>query len=405
MQAMSRFELDEDHITHSVWSERARIFNDRLVASVYLSPLGIGLVAWLQYLVAGWGHALLWAAMIGSVELLILFVGFHFKNNVRAQEDPRQWVNVLTACSGLLGLMWGLSVCFVWSEERFLLYITTICVLVGVSNICMVIMSPVRRAMWLFSMSIALPPLVQMAFTNNPVALQLAIGWIVMSIVQTRYAVELRRELIREIESSVRNVSLLGLLSHASREVATANAELDMKNLELQEAMEQLKQLVTFDQLTGTYSRRYILEELERQVSVSNRHDAPVSLIMFDLDHFKTINDTYGHEVGDRALREAAAAANAQLRDGDMLARIGGEEFLVLLPMTNREAASLLAERLRAKLAATSIDADGSKIVLPASFGVAELHSDEDFTTWFRRVDGALYQAKANGRNTLVVAQ
>ena len=235
-------------------------------------------------------------------------------------------------------------------------------------------------------------------------ALQIGVGWLAMLAVQVRYAGDMRRELLREIDSSVRNVALLGLLSHASREVATVNAELDLKNLALQDAMGQLNQLVTFDQLTGAYSRRFIFEELERQVSVSNRHDAPVSLIMLDLDHFKSINDTYGHAVGDRALREAAAAAGAQLRDGDMLARIGGEEFLVLLPMTRKDAAVLLAERLRATLASTHIAEGSHSIALPASFGVAELQPDEDFAAWFRRVDGALYQAKAHGRNTLVVA-
>lgn len=404
METISRFEPDEAQIADSVWSERARVFNDRLVASVFLSPLGIALVAWLVYLVAGWRSALLWSALIGSVELLILFVGFHFRHSIDAQEDPHRWVLALIGCCGLLGLMWGLSVWFVWSPDRFLFYIITLCVLVGVSNICMVIMSPVRRAMGLFSVAIFLPPLVQLAFTNNPVALQIGVGWIVMLAVQMRYAGELRRELIREIDSSVRNVALLSLLSHASREVATVNAELDLKNLELQDAMDQLNQLVTFDQLTGAYSRRFIFDELERQVSVSNRHDAPVSLIMFDLDHFKSINDTYGHAVGDQALREAASTARAQLRDGDMLARVGGEEFLVLLPMTGQDAAALLAERLRARLSSTSITEGGCTIALPASFGVAELLQDEDASAWFRRVDAALYRAKAHGRNRLVVA-
>jgi diguanylate cyclase (GGDEF)-like protein len=405
MEEVSRLELDEDQIASSVWSERARVFNDRLVASVFVSPLGIGLAAWLQYLVAGWERALMWAAMIGSVEVLILLIGSHFKRSAAAQENPSLWVNSLAVCSGLLGVMWGASVWFVWSEDRFLFYITSLCVLVGVSNICMVVMSPVRRAIGFFSIGIMLPPLVQMGFINNPIALQIGVGWVVMLIVQTRYAGELRRELIRQLDSSARNVALVGLLSRASLELSSVNAEMESKNTELHRTMEQLNQLVTFDQLTGAFSRRFILEELERQVSQSSRHAAPVSLIMFDLDHFKAVNDSYGHEVGDRALREASRAARAQLRDGDMLARIGGEEFLILLPMTNQDAATLLAERLRTTLAATSISEGGQDIFLPASFGVAELVANEDFTTWFRRVDSALYQAKANGRNTLVVAQ
>lgn len=404
MDAISRFEPDEEQIAHSVWQERARVINDRLVAGALLSPLGIGLTAWLQSQAVGWRQAMVWVALISAVELLVLFTSHYFKNNRRAQEDPTQWVQALIVCSGLLGLMWGLALWFVWSGQDFMHYITTLGVLVGVSNICMVIMSPVRRAMAAFSLAIMLPALVHLTVIDNPIALQIGVGWIVMLTVQMRYATELRDELIRQIDSSVRNVALLGLLSNASRELASVYSEMESKNAELHQAMGQLNQLVTFDQLTGAYSRRFILEELERQVSVSLRHGQPVSLIMFDLDYFKSINDTYGHAVGDRALLEAAAAAQHQLRDGDMLARIGGEEFLIVLPMTQREAAGLLAERLRVTLAATRVDTGNGEIVLPASFGVAELQSHEDFGAWFRRVDTALYQAKASGRNTLVLA-
>jgi diguanylate cyclase (GGDEF)-like protein len=144
------------------------------------------------------------------------------------------------------------------------------------------------------------------------------------------------------------------------------------------------------------------MEELDRQVALHARHGAPVSLIMMDLDHFKSINDRYGHEVGDRALREAALHAKAELRDGDMLGRMGGEEFLVLLPMTNLEAATNLAERLRLSLAAVGL-VEGVQIIrIPASLGVAELRDDEDATAWLRRADDGLYKAKAAGRNRVV---
>jgi diguanylate cyclase (GGDEF)-like protein len=129
-----------------------------------------------------------------------------------------------------------------------------------------------------------------------------------------------------------------------------------------------------------------------------------VSLIMLDLDHFKLINDRYGHSVGDRALREAALHARAELRDGDILGRVGGEEFLVLLPMTNRAAACSLAERLRMALAAASLMEGTQTIHIHASLGVAELSPNEDASAWLQRVDAALYQAKSTGRNRVVAA-
>lgn len=142
------------------------------------------------------------------------------------------------------------------------------------------------------------------------------------------------------------------------------------------------------------------------EILVSNRmrHGTNASLIMLDLDHFKVINDTYGHPTGDRALREAVRAVGSQLREGDLLGRIGGEEFLVLLPMTGLAAAMQLAERLRETLANTAIVDGSDTIRLPASFGVAELMSAESHSEWFRRVDGALYLAKQQGRNTVVAA-
>jgi diguanylate cyclase (GGDEF)-like protein len=146
------------------------------------------------------------------------------------------------------------------------------------------------------------------------------------------------------------------------------------------------------------------VEQMEQLVSTRQRHGTSAATIMLDLDHFKRINDTFGHPTGDRALLEAVRAVNAQLRDGNLLGRIGGEEFLVLLPMTDLAAAMPLAERLRQTLAGASIMDGTSAIALPASFGVAELRAAESHSEWFRRVDSALYQAKERGRNTLVAA-
>jgi diguanylate cyclase (GGDEF)-like protein len=126
---------------------------------------------------------------------------------------------------------------------------------------------------------------------------------------------------------------------------------------------------------------------------------------MFDLDYFKTINDRFGHPAGDRALTTVAKVVSDQLREGDMFGRVGGEEFLALLPMTDLEAATQLAHRLRMTLAEVVFTEGQQTIHLPASFGVAVVVPGEDVSTWFRRVDQALYQAKSSGRNTVVVAQ
>jgi len=257
----------------------------------------------------------------------------------------------------------------------------------------------------LFSLGMLAAPLAQLAWVENPLAKQLGLGWVIMVVVQSMIARDLHRELARELESALRNKSLLLQLSKASAELQLAGIQKEEKNAELAQALGQLNALVSRDQLTGAYSRRYIFEQLERLSAVRQRHGIQVTAVMFDLDHFKVINDTYGHPTGDLALQEVVRAANAQLRDGDMLARVGGEEFLVVLPMTDLPSAMLLTERLRQTLSTTSISVEGgASLFLPASFGVAELLPNEGHTEWFKRVDAALYQAKEKGRNTLVAA-
>ncbi len=396
-------ELDESLIDDQVRLALSCSFVERVVQSTYVSPLGILLLAWLISKVAGWTIALQWAAMMGVVELLIIGVGRRYQQKLDAAQDIRCWVQAQLVASGFLGLAWGSAVWLVWVDGDMPIYLTSLCVLVGVSSICMVTMAPVRMATLMFSLGMLLPPLVQMLWINNPIAPQIAVGWLVMTIAQMWTARDLHQELARELASALRNKALLQLLSSTSGELYRVNTQVEEKNNELGTALTQLKELVTHDQLTGAYSRRYIFEQLERHAAMHQRHSAPVSAIMFDLDHFKNVNDRYGHPVGDRALQEVVRAINAQLREGDILARVGGEEFLVLLPETDLPAARLLAERLRQTLAATSITVDGGiTLYLPASFGLAELCAAEGYVEWFRRADSALYQAKAQGRNALV---
>ena len=404
MDPTAPLELDEALIARKVRVEQSRVLSERLVDSAYTSPLGIGLVAWLIVSVKDLQTALVWVALMAIVEFWTLWVGYRFRFSLNRNASTWRLEQWHVAGAGLMGLGWGSSVWFVWVDGQFLFYLTNLCVLVGVSGICMVVMSPVRYASLVFTAGLLLPPLVQLAVVNNPIALQIGVGWVVMFSVQLWYARALKSELVGDLDSAVRNVALVGLLSQAGRELTVSHEEIKAKNAELNDAMARLNELVTHDQLTGAYSRRYMFEQLERQASIKLRHGSPVALIMFDLDHFKTINDRFGHPVGDRALREVVRAVGAQLRDGDLLGRVGGEEFLVLLPMTGIEPARQLADRLRETLGETTILAGTDSIALPASFGVAELLPGEDASTWFQRVDAALYQAKSLGRNKLVVA-
>ncbi|HRD66811.1 MAG TPA: diguanylate cyclase [Candidatus Competibacter sp.] len=161
---------------------------------------------------------------------------------------------------------------------------------------------------------------------------------------------------------------------------------------------ENLRRLATTDPLTGAFNRRYLLQVIETEIGRAQRYARPLSLIMFDLDHFKRINDSFGHDRGDMVLKSIAALARQRLRHSDILARWGGEEFMVLAPETALPQAIALAETLRAALHQSLFPDIGP---ITASFGVAGYRLDETVDQWLKRVDDLVYQVKREGRDQI----
>ena len=167
-----------------------------------------------------------------------------------------------------------------------------------------------------------------------------------------------------------------------------------------------IRTLSQTDALTGVANRRHILELLDAVLLSTRRRDTPVAVLMVDIDHFKRINDDHGHLAGDRALVAAAAALRDCLRQGDLIGRYGGEEFLIILPGTLEENALEVAERCRRAIGALVIDANGVSLPLTASVGLAcracsHIH-DSDHV--IHLADEAMYEAKKSGRNRVVAA-
>ena len=171
------------------------------------------------------------------------------------------------------------------------------------------------------------------------------------------------------------------------------------------ESMErELWRLATTDSLTGVGNRRHFLNTAEAELGRRSRHDRPLSIIALDLDHFKQINDTHGHGVGDDAIRAVADCCTAILRDMDVVGRMGGEEFAILLPETDLAAAGEVARRLHEQIGAIRLATDQGELGLTASFGVTQLRGDDaTIDVALRRADAALYQAKESGRNRVVI--
>lgn len=165
-----------------------------------------------------------------------------------------------------------------------------------------------------------------------------------------------------------------------------------------------LSHQVMEDSLTKLKNRRYFETEAESAFDCSVRNQSDISIVMVDVDHFKQINDRYGHDVGDTILLSIAGVLQSNVRHGDTVARLGGDEFVIVLPATSHLASEMLAERIRSEVAGSVYDLNGTKLDVTLSIGIGtRIASDKDFLSILKRADSGLYQAKKLGRDRVVV--
>jgi diguanylate cyclase (GGDEF)-like protein len=189
-----------------------------------------------------------------------------------------------------------------------------------------------------------------------------------------------------------------------TRQLATwlaSQASIALENARLHHTVQRQ---ATIDDLTGLVNRRRFLEALASEIVRAETFGTPLSIVLADLDHFKLVNDRFGHHAGDELLRSFAGRVRAHLRDVDVPGRLGGEEFAILVPETAAAGAAAVAERLRRSLMGVPISAGDDSALVTASFGVAQLAPAESGDDLLRRADVALYSAKRQGRNRVVVA-
>ncbi len=201
------------------------------------------------------------------------------------------------------------------------------------------------------------------------------------------------RELHARLRAGKRIVALQTELRRNADNLRALNADLTAANRRLYE-------VAHLDSLTGLPNRRLMVERLQQEWAAYKRRLIPLSLILLDIDHFKLVNDMHGHDSGDTVLTRIAQILRQEIRAEDTVARMGGEEFLVLSPNTNGSAALDLAERMRIRVAAEVFSGAGRSWSVTASFGVGV--AEQEMSDWgavFKRADRALYQAKAEGRN------
>lgn len=180
-----------------------------------------------------------------------------------------------------------------------------------------------------------------------------------------------------------------------------ANEKLQAAYYEVEQANERLNALATTDGLTGAKNHRFFQDRLRQEISEAERHDRPLSLLLLDLDHFKSLNDTFGHQAGDEVLISVARLLQSQARASDIVARYGGEEFVVILPGTDRANAQTIAERFRTAIAEWS----WPRRSVTTSIGVSTLQGDGIApASLIEKADTALYASKRGGRNRVTHA-
>ncbi len=210
---------------------------------------------------------------------------------------------------------------------------------------------------------------------------------------------EIREALLKEAQ---------GLQAHTRQmveDVRLAQTQVDDANKKvetLKQQMEKVKQEIIIDPLTRTYNRRAYDEKIKQEIMGFQRYSRPTALAIIDIDHFKNVNDTYGHRTGDGVLRILCVIMKKEIRGIDILARYGGEEFALILPHTSYGKALEVAERIRRKVEESRFTYKGKPFSVTISVGVGTLKADDTLETYVERVDQALYRAKDRGRNRVV---
>jgi diguanylate cyclase (GGDEF)-like protein len=204
------------------------------------------------------------------------------------------------------------------------------------------------------------------------------------------------RTLLKSLAADDDNARLLN-------ELQSYRHALEIENASLGLSLRDASQAASRDALTGLHNRRYLASLAEPLSDLVNTQREEITVCMIDVDHFKRINDVYGHHAGDEVLRGVAALLSARVRDGDCLARFGGEEFVVVLRRCDTNKACAVAESLRLHVSATTIDTETAAIGLTVSVGLAQWSPNEDFKGALQRADRALYAAKNAGRNRVEV--
>ncbi len=355
-----------------------------------LAPLGTLFIFWIGYPAAQLPLAIGWMIVNSIGDLLTLLLATRFLKNPPPAERIAAYHNAEIFLRTLQGLSWGAAVVVFHGagDSTAISDMIILTALASISATSLVNMAPSFRSQLGFVVGLLSVPILYFAGLGDATHIKIAVGLCILLLIEIQFGWDAYRQFSGGVHQLVLN--------------RRARQQLEQRNAELDELNQKLRVLAIHDQLTGLFNRHYLVDQIGRQRESFIRHGCVSSIVLFDIDYFKRINDSYGHAVGDDVLVAFSRRVEGLLRQGDMLGRHGGEEFMLLLPMTDAHAATQLAERVRSALAASPVILQPQAITVTASFGVAQLASGEQADAWLLRADQALYRAKEHGRNCVM---
>ncbi|KAF1012209.1 MAG: putative diguanylate cyclase DgcQ [Pseudomonas fluorescens] len=374
MNGLGRGQDQDDFIEEQVRTDRLHQLFRQSFSAVFGSYLGAIMLCWLCWerfdhrVVLGW----LTALAVSSLLRLGMFIAWFrcpHAERTPARWEQRYWLTLMLSAG-----IWGLGAWAVIPTDDRLSQVLVVLFTVGMS-VSAVSCYSAYRSMTLVSMALVLlPSTLWMLF--QPSSMQVGVGLAVL--VFSSFVVSATRKLSDALEKAFR----LTRQMERAHNISTRAAQTD--------------------ELTGLMNRRAFFEQAQLLYEKCRHNRQPLCALMMDMDHFKEINDTYGHQAGDQVLRQIGAVISASFRQADVYGRLGGEEFAVLLPDTSLETAQDIAEQLVKAIAGLAAEPVHG---LTASLGVASTHMrDQDLHGLMHTADQALYRAKAQGRNQVAVA-
>lgn len=361
----------------SVSLQQLVLYVDNHLNDRFLAPLLTVMVAALLTLWVPVWQAVLWACIELVVIAVYISVYLRFLRAAPKPSDEPRWTRRIAWAHGAHMVMWSSIVIWAYQPGDTTSLMFVMLVHVGLISLTVVMSNPHRRLLLsdLLAPSVALlgPPLIDGSLFNLGLAVVGALYLVLMLMV--------------------------GLKIHTSTQEAL---QLRQRNDEL---IRELELQVQRDELTGLSNRGSFIAAGQKELQRAARYQHSLALLMVDIDHFKKINDSYGHLAGDEVLKAVAQTCRETIRANDFLARLGGEEFVILMPEAELEQARAAAERLREAVAEMRCDLQEGIVTPTISVGVAAIEGGvESLSSLMRRSDRAMYQAKAQGRNRICIA-